>query len=165
MTYEVNIVDLADILQFDIPLRQFLGGEMDPVLLVRDIVVLTKHYSPHLVNPTPLELATKQPKTLTRRSALPNWLCVSLTTPQITPGKKHTPAPPPPLHARLLPKMRRDRIHHHIRPYKTLSRFLEAVDVTVARTEVAGAEVGVGFGAFLRFLLRGEVVEAGGVVV
>lgn len=39
---EIDIMNMADILQFEIPLRQFLGRQVEPIPLMGDVVVLAK---------------------------------------------------------------------------------------------------------------------------
>lgn len=71
-------------------------------------------------------------------------MVLTKNTPQITPRKKHRPAPVIPLDARLLAAMRRDHVDlGRLRPDQTHARLLEPVDSAPPRTEVAVAQVRV----------------------
>lgn len=62
---KIDIVNIPHILEFDEPVRQFLGRDVETVLLMRDIVVLAKDAA---------EIATGEEDTAASMSTLNAWL-------------------------------------------------------------------------------------------
>lgn len=143
---DVDVVHVAYFLQLDVPIAQFLGGEIHAVSLVRDVVILTEDAA---------EVASAHEYRSTAIVALNARFCSSLVW--VISGcerKVHT-----------FTEVRRYHIHFCLFTNQTHPRRLIAIDAAQARTEVAVAQVAVGLAALFGGVTAGQSQVAGDVVV
>jgi hypothetical protein len=144
---EVDVMNIANILQFNKPLAEFLGSEIESVALVRNIL-------PRLAierNPVGGEVT---------------YMILAKHTAKIAPGEEYRSAPMKPLNTRLLSTMGCYHIHFgSFRSDKTGPRRFVPIHSAFSRTKVALAEICVCSGSLQRFVDGAQKEIAGNVLV